>query len=572
MPFQTGGAAGVTTLSDLDIDVDKDWEAHDINYLGDLTPKVDEAYNLGSSSVKFDTAYANNLPPYSWASDGMAKDFEKSGLVPTMAQFVYNIADVADGASVFDNANLSAAEAADITYNSNLQLVKEASIFDDANLSASKAADIAYDSTMVVSHDASLYDHSNLSSPKAADITYQTEMKAEKAASIFDHGNLSVSNAADIAYQSELQPVKVASIFDHDNLSVSRGADIAYQPELMPVKFADVFDHSNLGSAKARDIVYHANFNLPSTEARDKVAESTYGMAADQTGVKGISKQVTEKKDFAFRTETPNHAYWHRMYNTPAAFETVYQDYTTSMQKKGTTPSKSAPNTADPNPQPGAMWSVAQVPDGTEISNFGEPAAAARAGVAFDGQYLLRTSYGAGTIYKLKKDGTVVDKIPGQIPKITALAWDGEYIWHAGLDADWIYQQTTDGTLITGYASPAPLPAGLAWDGTYLWSGARAYGIYKLLPDGTIKDRFSRAGARQQGLGWDGKYLWSACDDSSTIYQLKRDGTVVSKITKAFSPNSAGWDGSYLWTCGGGHVYQLGNAGNFDANYRIFAK
>ena len=39
MPFQTGGAAGVTTLSDLQIDVDKDWRAHSIYNLGDITPE-----------------------------------------------------------------------------------------------------------------------------------------------------------------------------------------------------------------------------------------------------------------------------------------------------------------------------------------------------------------------------------------------------------------------------------------------------------------------------------------------------------------------------------------------------
>jgi len=63
MPFQTGGAAGVTTLSDLEIDIDKDWKAHGIYNLGDLTPKVDGAYNIGTSSVQFDTVYANAGPP-----------------------------------------------------------------------------------------------------------------------------------------------------------------------------------------------------------------------------------------------------------------------------------------------------------------------------------------------------------------------------------------------------------------------------------------------------------------------------------------------------------------------------
>jgi len=61
MPFQTGGAAGVTTLSDLQIDVDKDWKAHGIYNLGDLTPKVDGAYNLASSAYQFNAVYSRNV-------------------------------------------------------------------------------------------------------------------------------------------------------------------------------------------------------------------------------------------------------------------------------------------------------------------------------------------------------------------------------------------------------------------------------------------------------------------------------------------------------------------------------
>jgi len=71
MPFQTGGAAGgVKTLSDLQIDTDKDWKAHGIYNLGDLTPKVDGAYSLGDPSARFDTVYAgltdNAVTPPNW--------------------------------------------------------------------------------------------------------------------------------------------------------------------------------------------------------------------------------------------------------------------------------------------------------------------------------------------------------------------------------------------------------------------------------------------------------------------------------------------------------------------------
>jgi len=58
MPFQTGGAAGVTTLSDLEIDTDKDWKGYSIlNFVADLGD--DQKIFLGADddySIRYDSA------------------------------------------------------------------------------------------------------------------------------------------------------------------------------------------------------------------------------------------------------------------------------------------------------------------------------------------------------------------------------------------------------------------------------------------------------------------------------------------------------------------------------------
>jgi len=611
MPFQAGGVGGVKTLSDLEIDVDKDWKAHGIYNLGDLTPKIDGAYNLGESGTKFDTVYAGLM------SDSIYKRNLRTGVVDT-SYLTDNAATTAkvdpsvDLEFVRSNDNVVAGDidaAADGAYNlgspankfntayatsfpapSTLIYKTKSGVADtiygaatdgvpaaffQSAWGAGFTADIAYQSELQPVKAASIFDHSNLTVSRAADIAYQTELMPVKAASIWDHTNLGVARAADITYQTELKPVKAASIFDHSNLTVSRGADIAYQSELMPVKFDDVFDHSNLGSDKATDIVYHGNFNLPSAEARDKVAKSTYGMAGDLVGVKGLSKQVTEKRDFAFRTETPNHAYWHRMYNTPAAFETVYQDYTTSMQKKETTPSKSAPGTADPNPQPGACWSVSVIPDGTQIGNFGASGPICW-GLTWDGTYLWDANTGADYIYQMKTDGTQAGGFDSPSPNPHEATWDGEYFWINGYNASYVYHLRTDGTQIGGFTPTPSPPVSLTWDGAYLWyvAGGGGY-IYQLETDGTQVKNFVSPGSNPQGLTWDGTYLWNSDSNANCIYQLKTDGTQVSVFTTP-APDTSGlaWDGAYLWNSDSDAncIYQLGNAGNFDVNYRIFAK
>jgi len=539
MPFQTGGAAGVKTLSDLQIDTDKDWKAHSIYSLGDLTPKADKAYNLGGPNTQFDTVYAGLM------SDSVYKRNLRTGVVDT-SYLTDNAATTAkvdpsvDLEFVRSNDNVVAGDidaAADGAYN----LGSSANKFNTAYATSFPAP-----STLIYKTKSGV-----------ADTIYGAATDGVPAG-FFDEA-WSPSLSADIAYQTELQPVKAASIIYHSNLSA--------------VKAGDILDNSNLKSGKAKDIIYHSNFNLASTEARDKVAESTYGMAADQTGVKGISKQVTEKRDFAFRTETPNHAYWHRMYNTPAAFETVYQDYTTSMQKKGTTPSKSAPGTADPNPQPGACWSISMIPDGTQVGGF-VPPGTRQFGLAWDGTYLWKADFDAAFVYQLKKDGTQVGGFGTPDSHPWDLAWDGAYIWEAGGWADYIYHLKTDGTQIGGFASPASSPSGLKWDGTYLWNVADDY-VYQLKTDGTQVGGFAPPGPGPGGMAWDGIYLWNVDGTAGYIYQLKTDGTQVGGFpTPGPNPQSVTWNGTYLWHSDddANYIYQFGNAGNFDVNYRIFAK
>jgi len=391
MPFQ---AAGVTTLSDLQIDVDKDWKAHGIYNLGDLTPKVDGAYNIGSSGVQFDTVYAKAGPPP--GADSIGKEELKTGVVDTS----YLTDNAATTAKVDPSVDLEF-----VRSNNNTVAGGIVPKVDGAyNLGGSGSKfNTAY---------ATNFPGAPLITEPVSNAAYNLDSVRNTDSGAFALNNLLASpDAADVVYQPEVSVGTAASMFNSSNLTVSRAADIAYQTELQPVKFADIIEHGNLPFDRAKDIVYQGNFNLGSSEARDKVAKTAYGVAKDMVGLKGFTYQITQKKDFAFRTETPNHAYWHRMYNTPAAFETVYQDYTTSMQKKGTTPSKSAPNTADPNPQPGACWSVSMLPDGTQIGGFASPEGGPR-----------------------------------------GMAWDGTYLWHAGRSADYIYQLKKDGTQVGGFA------------------------------------------------------------------------------------------------------------------------
>jgi len=409
---------------------------------------------------------------------------------------------------------------------------------------------------------------------------FDSQWPTDFGASVMD--NLGVSKAADIAYHSNLSVSKDAEIFNHTNLGVDKAASIFDDANLQPVKAADILDHSNLsGGAKTgrrNDIMMNTAY-LSNTKFDDIISDSVYGITAGSlSGKKGFTHQIHEEKNFHSITETPNHAYWHRIYNTPAAFETVYQDYTTKLDKQGTTPQKSAPNTADPNPQPGAMWSVSMVPDGTQIGGFSVVSGpGANTALTWDGTYLWLGSQDKSTIYKLKTDGTQVDSFAAPAGSPFGLTWDGCYLWDAEGNPAYIYQLKTDGTQTgNGFASPGPSPQGLAWDGTYLWhADSSALYIYQLNPDGTqAGGGFASPSSSPRGMGWDGTYLWNGDTNADYTYMLDTSGTQVGGFSTIDNPKGEIWTGRYLWEAcdGADYIYQWGNAGNFDVNYRIFAK
>jgi len=376
-----------------------------------------------------------------------------------------------------------------------------------------------------------------------------------------------------------------AGVMDNSNLGASKAASIFDDANLQPVKAADILDHSNLSggakTGKRSDIMSHPN--LSPSKFNDIVSNSVYGITGGSlSGKKGYIYQIHEEKNFHSITETPNHAYWHRIYNTPAAFETIYQDYTTKLDKHGTTPQKSAPNTADPDPQPGAMWSVSAPPDGTQVGGFGVSTASPM-DLTWDGTYLWYCDAAANYIYQLGIDGTKVSSFASPASDPRGIVWDGAYLWNADKSANYVYQLKTDGTQVAGggFASPGNDPRGLAWDGTYLWNQDNNYEgsgyVYKLKTDGTQVSSFGGTNPYASGAGlcFDGTYLWHSNDSANWVYQLKTDGTEVGNFTGPSTyPRGNAWDRAYLWNAdiGADYINRVGNAGNFDMNYRIFAK
>jgi len=83
-------------------------------------------------------------------------------------------------------------------------------------------------------------------------------------------------------------------------------------------------------------------------------------------------------------------------------------------------------------------------------------------GVGWDGKYLYHCNIGAagagtgGQIYRLKRNGTEVDRFPVKGPTPESSTWDGKYVWESEEDSGWVYCYTGSGLFDLNYnISPA---------------------------------------------------------------------------------------------------------------------
>jgi len=431
MPFQTGGAAGgVTTLSDLQIDVDKDWKAHGIYNLGDLTPKVDGTYNLGSPTAQFDTMYGgltdNAVTPPKLASDSIYKRHLRTGVVDT--------------SYLTDNAATTA------------------------------KVDPSVDLEFVRSNDNVI----------AGDI----DAKVDGA---YNLG--SSANKFDTAYANNF-PGTASISTESGNLTSVKGVKFRADGNLIGAVFKDPPNKANQGPFWVRQYSSKAAFEaiksgyvaLPQAFGSSNAPVVSPGNPTVNpeggTNLFSVSfvPDGTQVDKFGTPGATPYGLTWDGTYlwNSDSDADYIYQLKTDGTQAGGFASPEGAPygltwdGTYLWNQDNSADYIYQLKTDGTQVGGFASPASDVR-GLAWDGTYLWAPDFTATYIYQLKTDGTQVGGFASPGPGPIGLTWDGTYLWNTDYTADYIYQLKTDGTQAGGFASFTTSPAGLAWDGIYLW-------------------------------------------------------------------------------------------------------
>lgn len=161
-------------------------------------------------------------------------------------------------------------------------------------------------------------------------------------------------------------------------------------------------------------------------------------------------------------------------------------------------------------------------------------------GVAFDGECLWVVDNEKFKIAKIDtSDGKVLSTVslpnnkPFSYPQ--GLAWDGEFMWlndSGGSECEdpgeIVYKLNKQGKVVETFKSVSECPTGLTYDGTYLWSADNeTYRIYKIDLKKFKEVNYIKApgGNWPNGLAFDGTYLWVGNSGSDSLYQI--DSTFI---------------------------------------------
>lgn len=156
----------------------------------------------------------------------------------------------------------------------------------------------------------------------------------------------------------------------------------------------------------------------------------------------------------------------------------------------------------------------------------------------------------------------VVQKIGDGLGLTWSLAWDGSSIWTATLNGNVYELNPRTGDVLTHWKFPGVQPWGMTFDGTDLWINDFAEKkVYQMDRQGHVLSTFGipdpAGGAK--GLAWDGKDLCLMGWTSPVIYKLNKQGHEQSRIyiQGGYVGGGLTWDGAYFWAPGGRGISKI---------------
>jgi parallel beta-helix repeat protein len=160
----------------------------------------------------------------------------------------------------------------------------------------------------------------------------------------------------------------------------------------------------------------------------------------------------------------------------------------------------------------------------------------------------------------------VIQKIGEGLGLTWSLAWDGNSIWTATLNGDVFELNPRTGAVLNHWTFPGVQPWGMAFDGANLWINDFAEKkVYQMDRQGQVLSTFvipdTVGGAK--GLAWDGTNLYLMGWTSPVIYRLNKQGQEQGRIyiQGGYVGGGLTWDGAYFWAPGGRGISKISTDG-----------
>ncbi len=163
-------------------------------------------------------------------------------------------------------------------------------------------------------------------------------------------------------------------------------------------------------------------------------------------------------------------------------------------------------------------------------------------GMTYDGEYLWMVDFAEKRLYKL--DPATCEELasyptPDPLGGCKGVAWDGVFLNVMGWTSPVIYRMDRQGNLVDTVNLKQGGGGGIAWDGSYFWVPEGAGRILKYDTEGNCAGWIYSASEGTWDMTWDGEYLWASQRTNENwpdekIFQLEILNPVVNEDSSCF--------------------------------------
>ena len=149
---------------------------------------------------------------------------------------------------------------------------------------------------------------------------------------------------------------------------------------------------------------------------------------------------------------------------------------------------------------------------GEIVASFENPGIAQDRGIAFDGQHLWVNDFTARRVFELDPEtGEILSffDIPEMGSGSSGIAWDGQYLYLVNwLNLNELYKVDKEGNLIDIIKLETEGGPSITFDGQYFWTSPAGKGIRKFDRQGKLVGEIYATAFGGEAIAHDGEYLW----------------------------------------------------------------